>query len=341
MEKQNNFYSINLIVQNDIYKSISTIVICQICNELKIEPKISSCSENCQYSVCGECAKKLNQCPICRKAPKWNNCLILKQLLSTLDFKCDKCNKIVHFDDLKKHYDTHKPDYYKKKYKELNEENKKLKTETNKLNDENQLINSNDQLNNEVTNINNNSKKFKFHCRFCSYFWSKFINFYNIIFLLGCCALYSTYFIIINIIIYIIIKLIGDRKKKEKNIIYVLQIISSLIMLFLFCIIVVLFLVIAFGNITNNQKKCYFTCFFWFILALYWVLIFYLSLGFIWDDILLSNYSSITRIIFMYLFMSIGSIMLIVNFYYISDYLIYGRINIDDLMEIINYFRRI
>ena len=128
MEQKNNIYSINLIVENTVYNSISTLIICQICNELKLEPKISTCSENCQYSVCGECAKKLIQCPICRNKPNWSNCLIIKQLLSILDFKCGICNKIIHFDDLKNHHSTHEHNYHINKFKESIEENKQLKT---------------------------------------------------------------------------------------------------------------------------------------------------------------------------------------------------------------------
>ena len=104
MERDKNIYSINLIVENSVYNSISVHVICPICNELKLDPKISTCSKDCQFSVCGECSKKINTCPICRGPPNWKNCLIIKQLLSSLDFKCNICNHIIRFDDLKEHY---------------------------------------------------------------------------------------------------------------------------------------------------------------------------------------------------------------------------------------------
>ena len=185
MEKNNNnnIYSINLIVENQNYKSIRAQVICPSCKELKLNAKITNCSNDCQVSLCGLCAKTTNRCPKCREQPNWNDCLVIKQLISSLDFKCEKCKAIFHFDDLKDHYTTH----------EIN--NNQVT-----LNNTNLEIDSNEQITNEViqvrevernsvsengeNNNNNNSKRFKF-CEFLkskSDHFSKIINFYNIFF---------------------------------------------------------------------------------------------------------------------------------------------------------------
>ena len=107
MEESHNIYSINLIVQNQNYESISAQVICPICNQLKFDAKITNCPGNCQLSVCDECSKKINKCPLCRTSPNWNDYLAIDHLLSTLDFQCEKCKAIFHFDDFKDHYATH------------------------------------------------------------------------------------------------------------------------------------------------------------------------------------------------------------------------------------------
>ena len=107
MIENDNIYSVNLIVENQTYNTISDQVICPICNELKLDTKITACSGNCQYSVCGKCAQQINNCPICRTPPKWKECLVIKQLLPRLDFKCQICRGIVHFNDLQTHYSTH------------------------------------------------------------------------------------------------------------------------------------------------------------------------------------------------------------------------------------------
>ena len=174
MEKNNNIYSINLIVQNKNYKSISDQIICPLCKKLKLNAKITNCSNNCQVSLCGFCAKMTDRCPECGEQPNWNNCLAIKQLISSLDFKCKKCEAIFNFDDLKDHYTTH----------EIND-NPVV------LTDKSLQINSNELLRNQVVrynisrnreNNNNNSERFNFYDFLKSERFGKLINFYNIIF---------------------------------------------------------------------------------------------------------------------------------------------------------------
>ena len=155
-------------------------------------------------------------------------------------------------------------------------------------------------------------------------------------FILDRCAIYIIYFSFINIIIYLVLKLIAALKKKEKSGVIVLRITCDISILSLFCLVVILFLIISSGNITNNQKKCYFTTILWFLEAAFWFLVLYLSLYFILDDVLLSGYWFLAKIIIMYFFMSVGSIIFIFNFNTFFGHLSCGRINIDDLIEIIN-----
>ena len=163
MKQNNKIYSINLIVENQNYRSSSDQVICPICNELKLDAKITNCSGNCQVSVCGECSKKINKCPLCRAESNWDDYLIIKQLLSSLDFKCEKCSEIFHFEDFKDHYATH-------------EVNNNLVI----LNDINLQLGSNERISNSVSqdrvevrnnvprnreNNNNNSEQLNCCCK--------------------------------------------------------------------------------------------------------------------------------------------------------------------------------
>ena len=195
MEENNNIYSVNLIVENQLFASIRDQVICPICEELKLDAKSTTCPRNCQFSVCGDCAKAINKCPICNSPTGWNNCVVIRQLLPSLDFKCSKCRAIVHFDDLKDHYKNH----------EQNNINNNINSPV-VLSDGNNQIGSREPIrnreiigirrpnNNNSINSENNSEKFNL-CEFLkSDRFSKFINFYNIIFFIRTlCYLYFTF----------------------------------------------------------------------------------------------------------------------------------------------------
>ena len=188
--KESNIYSVDLIVENEYYNSVKEQVICPICEELKLKPMISTCTKNCQYTICGECSKKLRRCPICRKEANWINSIIINQLLSSLIFKCDICKENITFDNLKNHYHEH---------------NNKIRINNNNSNSENEILrnnnnnHANEQSNNRCrvynnsnnnnsnnNNSNNNSNNNNSNNNNCN--WSKF----------HCIII----FIIINIIFY-------------------------------------------------------------------------------------------------------------------------------------------
>ena len=187
-----NIYSVDTIVENAIYNGISDQVICPICNELKLDPKMTTCPKNCQFSVCGSCANDLKKCPICRAPTKWNTCLVIKQLLPTLDFKCALCGDIIHFDDVKRHYDAHK-----------NHEIDIVKPRAVKISD-NSNLGSREILKDEIVQERTGNMtrsitirssvpgNFKFGGCFWSNCWSKKIIFYNII-IRTCCDLCYLY----------------------------------------------------------------------------------------------------------------------------------------------------
>ena len=148
MEKK-NIYSADLIVENQIFNSISLQVICPICNEVKLNPKMTTYIENCQYTVCGECSKKLLHCPICRKEAKWVDNLVIKKLLTILDFKCYICEQTISYKDLSKHYEVHTQN---NGIKMPNSDNT-VRSEITRLNIENR---GNGQRNNQIRVYNNN-----------------------------------------------------------------------------------------------------------------------------------------------------------------------------------------
>ena len=132
MKNKIYIYSIFSLVENPVNNTISDQAICPMCKELKLNPKITNCINNCQFSVCGECARKIYKCPMCQNSPEWNNDLFIEQLLPTIDFQCQECQKIFHVDDLKSHYYSHNLKDAINKNKIIIDEKNILKDETNK-----------------------------------------------------------------------------------------------------------------------------------------------------------------------------------------------------------------
>ena len=156
MENKKYIYSIYSLVENPADNTINDKVICPICKELKLDPKISNCINICQFSVCGECAKKLNKCPMCKNSPEWNDDSSIEQLLPTVEFQCQECQKVLHVDDLKNHCNSHTPTDAGSKNKILIDEKNILKEETNKKGFNHVKINSNEDLINKNTPIDIN-----------------------------------------------------------------------------------------------------------------------------------------------------------------------------------------
>ena len=171
MEENKNIYSVYSVVQNSLYNSISEQIICPECKKIKLDPQITTCSEDCQYSVCGECSKKIENCPKCKEKQNWKKCVVIKQLLSKLYFKCDICKSIVNFNDLKEHYNVH-----------TSNNNQNLITDSIPI-----IVSqrSHHQLQTKHLNDSQESKNcIKCNCDDCvncfkSHLFSKIINFYN------------------------------------------------------------------------------------------------------------------------------------------------------------------
>ena len=145
----------DFLIQDESYSVIENQVICPICCEIKLNPKMCT---SCQNTFCGQCAGSLKSCPF--KCTTFN-CIdsrLTKELLSKLSFKCvNGCDKVIKFDDLKNHYENEcekinfKEKYVKSKeiIAKLEQEIKKLQhgdqekytEEINKLKQENQVLN--------------------------------------------------------------------------------------------------------------------------------------------------------------------------------------------------------
>jgi hypothetical protein len=127
----------DLIVNKDKLNSVGEILNCVICSNILFQPM--TCI-NCENSFCKECIikweNKNKNCPLCKKELKTKESRIIKNLLSDLIIKCEKCNKDIKYDDFKNHQILceksnidYKTEYLKlkKNYDELNEKFLKLK----------------------------------------------------------------------------------------------------------------------------------------------------------------------------------------------------------------------
>lgn len=93
-----------LIVNKDKLNSVGEILNCVICSNILFQPMTCIYCEN---SFCKECLIKWENknkiCPLCKKELKTKESRIIKNLLSDLIIKCEKCNKNINYNDFKNH----------------------------------------------------------------------------------------------------------------------------------------------------------------------------------------------------------------------------------------------
>ena len=148
------YVQIDFLVEDETYSVIENQVICPICYEINLNPKMCI---NCQNTFCGKCAETLKSCPFKCETFNCIDSRLTKELLSKLSFRCvNGCDKLIKFDDIKNHYESEcEKINFKEKYEKskeiivkLEQEIKKLKgqkqdkfEEINQLKQENKVLN--------------------------------------------------------------------------------------------------------------------------------------------------------------------------------------------------------
>ena len=265
-----NMYSINLVVQNEKFASIKDQVICPSCKELKLNAKITNCYNNCQVSLCERCARTTYRCPKCSGTPIWNDCLIIRQLIANLDFKCEICKAIVHFDDVYDHYKTHSSN------RVVTSGAYNQPTSNDRVRDD-EVVSirrpTNDRNSRTSENNSNNNDSEKCNCCDClkKDNFSKLINFYYIIFYLETFAVYITHLGLINMFVFTILSLIAAGESNDKG---PEKIFCSLVIVFLGIDIITIIVIIFKKDIDKNVVawvikicNCWAYVFFFFVLV--------------------------------------------------------------------------
>ena len=146
----------DLVINKEAFKAVESNVVCSICNGVIINPIQCLICENSFCENCIEDWKKKqggNSCPFRCPNPTFKNSRLIKNLLSSLIFKCENgCNTEIPYLNLEEHYNEKCPnikvDYkekyleYKKKYEDLLKKYTELE-----INNKNN-INNNDKNNN-------------------------------------------------------------------------------------------------------------------------------------------------------------------------------------------------
>ena len=92
------------LIKDEIYKQFESSVCCAICQDIIIEPVMCM---NCQALYCKSCQEKMSKTStICtNRCPNaiYEKSILAQGLLSKLKFKCENCEEIIDYDDIKKH----------------------------------------------------------------------------------------------------------------------------------------------------------------------------------------------------------------------------------------------
>lgn len=96
------------IIKDNIYELFKDSIICQICNNIMIEPLICL---NCQNTFCRNCKEKLKEngenCPGKCQQPIIQNVIERNNNIKKFKFKCIKgCGEKIEFKDIQTHYSS-------------------------------------------------------------------------------------------------------------------------------------------------------------------------------------------------------------------------------------------
>ena len=93
------------IIENDIYKSFESSVLCPLCKNIYIKPVICMKCQNVYCRRCiDECTKNGEKCLNNCDPPEYNNCLTKKDILSKLKFNCVGCGEEIGYEEAENHH---------------------------------------------------------------------------------------------------------------------------------------------------------------------------------------------------------------------------------------------
>ena len=105
MESIQDYINESNIIKDEIYNTFESLITCNICLDIIIEPTMCM---NCQNVYCKKCIQKWskvnNNCPNRCQNPDYQKCLSIGELLSKLNFNCKKCKNIINYNEMEKHH---------------------------------------------------------------------------------------------------------------------------------------------------------------------------------------------------------------------------------------------
>ena len=92
------------IMKNAIYDTFKDLITCSLCSRILINPVMCM---KCQAAFCKKCIDNWSQsnskCPKGCNEPNYDIGKVQKDMLSKLEFKCQKCENKFHYDEAEKH----------------------------------------------------------------------------------------------------------------------------------------------------------------------------------------------------------------------------------------------
>lgn len=92
------------ISNKESYELIKQSVICYICREIMVKPVMCM---NCQNVFCRRCIEHWNNlknyCPYKCPNPEYKKCVLVGNLLSSLEIICKDCESVIKFDNMERH----------------------------------------------------------------------------------------------------------------------------------------------------------------------------------------------------------------------------------------------
>ena len=124
MEKS-EYFTEDSIVKDELYKSISSLIICPLCNKIYEEPMVCN---NCNKVYCNKCLEERgNICPNGCQDSQLLKCVTKNELLSQLKYKCKNCCEEITRNNLNSHLESNCTHKMERKLSEILQTKKTLK----------------------------------------------------------------------------------------------------------------------------------------------------------------------------------------------------------------------
>ena len=138
MDKIREYINEKNVIKDEFYTNFESSFTCSICSDIFIEPTMCM---NCQNVYCKECIEgwlqKSTTCPNRCQNTNFDKSKSTIEMLSKLNFICDKCDRVISYDEMKNHSLSNCQKIDNNIITPSNNENK---TPTNKINSKNYLI---------------------------------------------------------------------------------------------------------------------------------------------------------------------------------------------------------